>query len=381
LLVTSCTDSIYTLSFDPVPSTGSPTLNLLARTIVGHHLSWIVSHPFDKSLICTGLKQADGEVAMIKYGRGGTVKEGEVVARAKSGGADPCTLLVAEDEHIIGNVSPQNGTIATLLISTSAPYILSPHPWTLSMSFEYVSWNKTRQSSSHPHLNPLNQTEKELLVPDLGTDKVWRLTKRNDGKWSIHGHIDFEAGGGPRHVVARGNTLYMLLELTLKLAVHTFPPLPATPTCLTSLFTLSALPIPDTMLAAEILLPKPNTSFPETFIYTPNRNDPHSEGYTIAIFSLATGEGQPELVNEVCTGLIHVRGMVFGGDKDKYLVVGGAEGSGVKIFERIDGGKGLQEIAKLGEDVVARGPSHWLLVALRSQDVNRWTYICSPAGV
>ncbi|KAG2109314.1 Lactonase, 7-bladed beta-propeller-domain-containing protein [Suillus discolor] len=225
------------------------------------------------------------------------------------------------------------------------------------MSFEHVGRNKARQSSSHPHqiiLNPLNQTEKELLVPDLGTDKVWRLTKWNDGKWSIHDHIDFEAGGSPRHIAARGNTLCTLLELTSKLAVHTFPPLPVPPTRLTSLFTLSALPIPDTMLAVEILLPEPNESFPETFIYTSNRNDLHSEGDTIAIFFLAAREGQPELVNEVCTGLIHVRGMVFGGDEDKYLVVGGVEGGGVKVFERIDGGKGLQEIGKLGEDVVGR---------------------------
>ncbi|KAG1901037.1 Lactonase, 7-bladed beta-propeller-domain-containing protein, partial [Suillus fuscotomentosus] len=342
-------------------------------TIVGHHLSWITSHPSDKFLIYTGLEQADGEVAAIKYGWSGTVEEGEVVARAKSGGADPCSLLVAEDEFIIRNVSPQK---------VSSTY--SNVPFLASASASTCRSDKTRQSSSHPHqiiLNPLNQTEQELLVPDLGTDKVWRLTKRNDGKLSIRDHIDFEARGGPRHIAARGNTLYTLLELTSKLAVHTFPLLPVPPARLTSLFTLSALPIPDTMFAVEILLPEPNASFPETFIYTLNRNDPHSEGYSIAIFSLAAGEGQPELVNEVRTGLIHVRGMVFGGDEDKYLVEGGVEGGEVKVFERIDSGKGLQEIAKLGEDVVARWPSHWLLVAPRSQDVNWWTYICSPAGV
>ncbi|KAG2355917.1 hypothetical protein BDR07DRAFT_1301843 [Suillus spraguei] len=353
ILVASYTDSVYTLSFDPTPPTGSPTLNLVARTLVGHHPSWIASHPSNKSLIYTGLEQADGEVVAIKYGRGGTIAGGDVVARAKSGGADPCTLLVAEDELIVGNYS--SGTIATFPISTSAPYILSPNPWTLSMPFEHVGRNKARQSSSHPHqiiFNPLNHMEKELLVPDLGADTVWRLIKRSDGKWTICGRIDFEPGGGPRHVAARGTTLYTLLELTLKLAVHTLPPLPAPPTPLTSLFTLSALPIPDTMTAAEILLPEPNTFFPEIFIYTSNRNDPHLEGDTIAIFSLAAGEGQPELVNEVRTGLTHVRGMAFGGDQDKYLIVGGVEGGGVKVFERIDGGKGLQEIAKLGEDIV-----------------------------
>ncbi|KAG2053301.1 hypothetical protein BDR06DRAFT_1008702 [Suillus hirtellus] len=44
IFVASYTDSIYTLSFDPVPLTGSPTLNLLAQTIIGHHPSWITSH-------------------------------------------------------------------------------------------------------------------------------------------------------------------------------------------------------------------------------------------------------------------------------------------------------------------------------------------------
>ncbi|KAG2119527.1 uncharacterized protein F5147DRAFT_756903 [Suillus discolor] len=99
----------------------------------------------------------------------------------------------------------------------------------------------------------------------------------------------------------------------LKACCTYFPPLPAPPTPLTSLFTLSALPIPDNMLAAEILLPEPNASFPETFIYTSNRNDPHSEGDTIAIFSLTAGEAR------ACER-------------------GGVEGGGVEVFERIDGG-------------------------------------------
>jgi len=104
ILVASYTDSIYTLSFDPTPPTASPVLKLLARTPVGHRPSWIASHPSDKSLIFTALEQTDGEIVAVKYASGGPV-QGEVVARAKSGGSDPCTLLVAEDELIIGNVS------------------------------------------------------------------------------------------------------------------------------------------------------------------------------------------------------------------------------------------------------------------------------------
>jgi hypothetical protein len=37
--------------------------------------------------------------------------------------------------------------------------------------------------------------------------------------------------------------------------------------------------------------------------------------------------------------------MAFGGPDDKWLVAGGALGGGVKVFERVDGGKGLKVVA------------------------------------
>ena len=108
------------------------------------------------------------------------------------------------------------------------------------------------------------------------------------------------------------------------------------------------------MQAAEILLPKPNATFPDPFIYVSNRNDPSPGGDTIAIFSLAAGETEPELVTEVRTGLKHLRGMYFGGGDDNYLIAGGVEGGGVKIFERVEGGKNLKEVASLSEHIVPK---------------------------
>ena len=130
---------------------------------------------------------------------------------------------------------------------------------------------------------------------------------------------------------------------------------------LTHLTTVSALkqsPTPSGMTAAEILIPKPSRSFPVAYIYISNRDDPHPEGDTIAIFSLEKGEEHPELVTEVRTGLRHVRGMAFGGEDDRWLVVAGVgsanKGSGsnrgsggVQVYERVEGGKQLQRIAEL----------------------------------
>lgn len=63
--------------------------------------------------------------------------------------------------------------------------------------------NKDRQSSSHPHQVVLIEEHGELLVPDLGADKVWRLKKTPQG-WKIEGHIQYELGSGPRHVIYKG---------------------------------------------------------------------------------------------------------------------------------------------------------------------------------
>ena len=156
----------------------------------------------------------------------------------------------------------------------------------------------------------------------------------------------------------KGNTLYVLLELASELAVYKSHSGQQALTYLTTLSTLKESPTPNSMIAAEILIPKPNRSFPAAYIYTSNRNDPHPEGDTIAIFSLEKGEEHPELVTDVRTGLRHVRGMAFGGEDDKWLVVGGVGsadksvgGGGIKIYERVEGGKGLRQIAELDSAV------------------------------
>lgn len=100
------------------------------------------------------------------------------------------------------------------------------------------------------------------------------------------------------------------------------------------------------MLAAEILSPSPNSSFPTPYVYVSNRNDPSPEGDVIAIFSVEDSE-KIVPVAEVRSGLKHLRGMLFGGPDNKYLIAGGAQGGGVKVFERTNGGKELKEVVSL----------------------------------
>ncbi|EGO00525.1 hypothetical protein SERLA73DRAFT_178364 [Serpula lacrymans var. lacrymans S7.3] len=337
ILVSSYTDKVYTVAFDAA----NPSLTPLSATTVGRNPSWLTAHPTDRSVVYAGLEQPSGEVVALKFDEQG---KGEVVGRAPSGGGDPCTLLATENEVIIGNYA--TGVIATLPISAKSPYILSTEPWTLQVAG--TGPNKERQKSSHPHQIIFHPSRDELLVPDLGADKIWRLAKGASGQWEINGYVQCAPGGGPRHIAFYGENLYTLYELVSVVVVHRFPPLPEEPTLLAQASTLTEpSPTPPGMLAAEILIPEPNKTYPTPYLYITNRNDPSPEGDTIAIFSIA--EGAPRLVKEVRTGLKHVRGMVFGGEDDRWLIAGGVEGGGIKVFERFEGGGALKEVAAMAE--------------------------------
>lgn len=77
--------------------------------------------------------------------------------------------------------------------------------------------NKLRQESSHAHQVVWLEDYKELLVPDLGGDKVWRFVRNQDGSWTPKGYVEYEAGGGPRHVAFYGMHFTFIPLSTLRL--------------------------------------------------------------------------------------------------------------------------------------------------------------------
>ena len=267
-----------------------------------------------------------------------------------------------------------SGTIGILSLSSSSEFAGS----TTSIQLNGSGPNK-RQDISHPHQITIHEDYQELLVADLGSDIVRRFKKTSDGSWKLSGHIGFELGGGPRHVAFYGNLvswlhlyflvltiifftdgdLFTLLELTNKVVRHRLPPLPEFPVFVKSVPTMSnPPPTPNDFLAAEILIPPTNSSFPTPYLYVSNRNDPSPEGDIISIFSIE-GRDSLELVAEVRSGLNHLRGMAFGGADDKFLIAGGAKGGGVKVFERVDGGASLRLVA-FNDSVVTPTGFLWL---------------------
>lgn len=74
-----------------------------------------------------------------------------------------------------------------------------------------------RQESAHAH--QVVPDGDEVLVPDLGSDRVHRLLIRPDGVLELLGGIVLPPGFGPRHLVLDGDRIFVAGELSAQLWV------------------------------------------------------------------------------------------------------------------------------------------------------------------
>jgi len=270
---------------------------------------------------------------------------GRIVAEASSGGADPCHLAISGHDLFVANYS--GGSVAIFPLSSTFPYL--PRGASRLISFSGTGPITSRQEASHPHQVLVHPHRDEVIIPDLGADKLWRLGKEGS-EWAIKDKVDMPTGGGPRHAVVVGDKLFTLLELSNHITSHEFPPLPEAAVLLQKVATLSDPPSDPTRidpppLSAEILGPPVTDDYATPYLYVTNRNDPSPEGDILSVFAMEPA-GSVKLVREIRTGLNHLRGIAFD-ETGRYLVAGGAFGNGVKIYERKNGGKELREMAYL----------------------------------
>ncbi|KAG8767498.1 hypothetical protein FRC19_005382 [Serendipita sp. 401] len=196
-------NGVRVVQFDPkTTTTGSPKLSLQESTIpAGSDPSWIIQHPKDRNLILAVNEVEDGKLLAIKLANeesGETT--GTVISTVASGGAHPAHLLVTEDAIISGNYT--GGSILHVPYKLEPECSLTDHkdekPSGIHVQFSGTGPNLDRQEASHPH--EVYRHGEELLIPDLGADKTWRVIKGENG-WEVKGAVEYPAGAGPRHVL------------------------------------------------------------------------------------------------------------------------------------------------------------------------------------
>lgn len=333
-------------------------LTYLNQYITGGNPSWIISHPTNKSILyATNENVPTGALQSFTVGPEGALT---LVDTAYSGGSGPpyCGGL-STGQVAIANYG--SGT-ARVIPTTTDPLHFSTNDSTI-VTFPVPTTGT--QGVSEPHM--AYQYGEELLIPDKGNDKIWRLGQNGSpGNFSVHGQIAQPIGSGPRHIQIYENQLYTVHELASTLTLQDFPAYPNFSTPLISNVSIvpQYQPAGSSFAGAEVLIPLPTAEFPTPYIYTSNRNtgvqDPR--GDTIAIFENVNN--QLVLRNQVYTGLDQIRGMMHGQQAgeggDAYIVAAGFAGTaGVKVFKRTEGGANLEEVA-VNTELATRTSFVWL---------------------
>ncbi|MFB9307575.1 6-phosphogluconolactonase [Agromyces hippuratus] len=128
-----------------------------------------------------------------------------------TGAADPCHLAFDEAG---GLLFAANYSGARVSVHHAAPD--APADVALSADFDGSGPNRERQEASHPHQAVVDSARNQLLVPDLGSDRVRVLGL--DTLPEALGHdeerdIVVHAGAGPRHLVIAGDLAITANEL------------------------------------------------------------------------------------------------------------------------------------------------------------------------
>lgn len=138
------------------------------------------------------------------------------VARVELVGAYGCHVLVAPDASALYVCNYGTGELVVLAL-TQQGFPLSGSPQQV-WSHQGSGPRADRQESSHAHFACMSPGGTHVLVADLGTDEIRRYLVGEGGLLSDEGiAATLPAGSGPRHMVVRGELLYVVCELDHRL--------------------------------------------------------------------------------------------------------------------------------------------------------------------
>jgi 6-phosphogluconolactonase len=243
------------------------------------------------------------------------------VQSSKTFGDHPCYigLSLEEDFVVVGNYSGGNFSVYALENAGKFTHVQT-------FQHEGQSINHSRQEQAHVHSTVFHPNGKQLLVGDLGTDKIHLYDFHPDYAVPFAPaqppHLEVQAGAGPRHLAVHpeGHRVYLVHELSAVLGVYSYEE--------GIMKEVQTLPLtaPDfigNVGAAEVRISPDNE-----FVYVSNRGDANE----LAVFRINKA-GNLDLVERVSSGGETPRNFNFTPDGE-YLLVAHQTSNDVVVFKR-----------------------------------------------
>jgi 6-phosphogluconolactonase (cycloisomerase 2 family) len=164
--------------------------------------SYLIRHP-DQPWLFAVSESSPSTLSSLRLTATGLV----LTATVETGGEAACHLALSRNGQHILVAHYGSGSVASVGLRPDG---------TLSERLDLLTFagsgpDPERQQSAHAH--QVVRDGDEVLVCDLGTDRVHRLTLDSAGRLRLAGEIDLPPGSGPRHCVVRANYLVVACEL------------------------------------------------------------------------------------------------------------------------------------------------------------------------
>jgi 6-phosphogluconolactonase len=238
-----------------------------------------------------------------------------------SAGDDPCYLALDHSEHFLAVANYISGNFSIFEVNSEGGLYFRQ-----SVQHRGRSINKSRQNNAHVHSMVFHPNNKQLLVADLGTDKIHiydvnfsnstPITEANPAYFKV------ASGSGPRHMVIHpnGKVLYLVHELTGEVGVYFYEDGEITHF---STHTLTTSKRKGHVQAAEIRLSQDGK-----FVYVSNRGNANN----LSVFKVELN-GDLSLIQQISTGGRTPRNFNLSLD-GQFLLVANQDSDEVRIFKR-----------------------------------------------
>ncbi len=170
--------------------------------------SYLIAHP-QQSLLFVVSEGDPSSVHSVSLANDGAL---EWLSSRESGGEAACHLALSPDGRYLVVAHYGSGSVASFAVDESGR--LSERLSLLSL--EGSGPDPERQEASHAHQVVFDAGE--VLVPDLGSDRIHRLVLDRDGRLCTGREpIVLPAGSGPRHLARLDDFLVVACELSAEL--------------------------------------------------------------------------------------------------------------------------------------------------------------------
>jgi 6-phosphogluconolactonase len=283
---------------------------------------FLALHPSGKVLYAA-CKLESGEGGVAAFEISDDKRKLQKLNEEPTGGGAACHVAVDRLGRCLFSAQYGGGSVSAFPLSADGRLL----PRTALIRHTGSGPNEARQEGPHPHWVGADPTNRFLLVPDLGSDKVV-IYQLDAAKCELkpHGHGRCPPGSGPRHLVfhPNGRFAYVVNELTIAVTAFRYDPQSGS---LEEIQTIASLPEKLRELqssAAEIYIHPSGR-----FLYASTRG--HD---SVSVFRVDPDTGRLALVERE-----HIRGShprSFNLDPTgKWLLAAGRDSNTISVF-RID---------------------------------------------